>query len=290
MKIWSAFFLLIFGLCLVLAGPAGAGTGHPSRLAGVTPLGPILAMLACAEFPDQPLREPAPDAGDGQTDSSGFVGDDAPADGAAPDSTPDRDVGGPPDDTGAVLPREARIGGLDGDQLQIFCLQLEEQLGSPAGSGMCEGRTLWPAAVSCEVTVQRMAECGATVGEYDDCLALARDNPCSLLHAPACDAIFDCLGTGLDPGASIGSLPQVQFERMCRWGVEALGENREFFCDGIIRVNTHTVEDCEQHDRSSCTLTVREYEDCATHILDDICLVLNAPICAPFRACFGPEL
>lgn len=149
---------------------------------------------------------------------------------------------------------------------------------------------MWSTGISCEVTVDRLAECGATLGAYDACLDRVLDDACALLRAPACAETFDCLGTGLALGAAINDLPQEQYARLCRWGAESIGEEREFFCDGVIRVTTHTVADCEEHDRAACDLTVREYEACAAEIRDDICQVLHAPACAAFRDCFGPEL
>jgi hypothetical protein len=297
MKLWSLFFLLTAGL---LAPPSVSTTTDSAllpSLARTTPLwggAEFLAMSACAEFPSQPaLLEPTRDTG------RDAVGDGGPPADMGQDPLPDDggDAVDPEDDVAAHdepdsggLPDDALVGDLDADQAQTFCERLETRVGVPAPALQCEGRAVWPTAVSCPVTLERLGECGVTVGDYDECLTLAEGNPCSLLYAPICEDIHRCLGTGLDPGLSIGALPADDYNRMCRWGVEGLGENREFFCDGIIRVNTHSVQDCEEHDRAACEVTVREYEACTTHIQEDICEVLNAPVCAAFRDCFGPKL
>lgn len=256
---------------------------------------PFLAMSACAEFPAAPpLQEPPaggdagsdptilPDTGEGDTDDADTGRSDA---GHPPDTSSESDPVDPEE-----VPGELRFGQLDSAQSEALCAEIDGSVGLPAQGGMCEGRTVWPTGVDCEATLVRMRECGLTVGEYRDCVVLAREDACSLLHAPACEQVYACLGTGLDPAVAVGALSGDEYLRLCRWGVEAIGENREFYCDGIIRVKTHSVAECALHDVSACELSVREYEQCSRLLVDDICEVLHAPDCAPFRACFGPDL
>lgn len=98
--------------------------------------------------------------------------------------------------------------------------------------------------------------------------------------------------SGVDVTKRLGDLSAAEMRDVCTWVIaQQGGEGAVHQCENGDTVTLDTVDECvaERDGFDTCSVTVRQLEECVLAVGEDVCLAPSTPVCQPLGECdFSP--